>query len=315
MKILVVGAGAVGQVYGRHLARAGHQVSFFVKAKHAPALADGLPLHRLGYLRTESEHWRDFTVVSAVAEVADTVWDQVWLCMASDALRSELTQQVLAAAGAATVVCLQPGPEDAGWVREHLPAGAVLVQGLITFISYQSPLPGRTGDAGIAYFLSPLAPGMFSGPHQVVQAVIGALHAGGMAAREVSDLEGASAGSEAVLNPLIAALEQHDWKLSGFAGSPLLALGREAGREALEILARDRGARVALQKMLLTPMANRLLLLVAPKVLPLELETYLQYHFTKVGQQTRDMLDSYIRIGERHDLPTENLRRLRGGLA
>ena len=47
----------------------------------------------------------------------------------------------------------------------------------------------------------------------------------------------------------------------------------------------------------------------------LELEPYLEYHFTKVGQQTRDMLDSYIHLGERHGLPTDNLRQLREGLA
>lgn len=315
MNILLVGAGAVGQVYGRHLARAGHHVTFFVKEKYASALSGGLPLHRLGHLREQHEVWRDYAVVSSLPSVAATAWDQVWLCMASDALRSELSQQVIAAAGAATVVALQPGPEDMLLVRQHLPKAATLVQGLITFISYQSPLPGREGPGGIAYFLSPLAPGLFSGPHQAVQGVVAALQAGGMAAREVTDLEGASAGSEAVLQPLVAALEQHGWKLTGFSSSPLLALGREAGREALDILARDRGAKVALQKMLLTPLANRLLLLLAPKVLPLELEPYLEYHFTKVGQQTRDMLDSYIRLGERHGLPTENLRRLRDGLA
>lgn len=315
MKILLVGAGAVGQVYGRFLAQAGHDVSFFVKEKHAPGLVQGLPLHRLGHLRAQHEVWTGFGVVTSVEAVAATAWDQVWLCMASDALRSALSQQVLAAVGASTVVCLPPGLEDMAYVRGFLPAEATPVQGLITFISYQSPLPGREGPAGIAYFVSPLAPGLFSGPRAAVQSVIDALQAGGMAARQVADLEGASAGSEAVLQPLIAALEQHDWKLTGFGSSPVLALGREAGREALDILARDRGAKVALQKMLLTPLANRLLLLVAPKVLPLELEPYLEYHFTKVGQQTRDMLDSYIRLGQRHGMPTDNLRRLRDGLA
>ena len=70
MNILLVGAGAVGQVYGRHLARAGHQVTFFVKPRYAAELAAGLPLHRLGYLRTESEHWQEYAVVSTVDEVA-----------------------------------------------------------------------------------------------------------------------------------------------------------------------------------------------------------------------------------------------------
>ena len=51
-----------------------------------------------------------------------------------------------------------------------------------------------------------------------------------------------------------------------------------------------------------------------PRVLPLELEPYLEYHFTKVGQQTRDMLDSYIRLGRQHGLPVAQLQQLRSGL-
>lgn len=55
MNILVGGAGAVGQVYGRHLARAGHAITFFAKPAHRAALEEGMPLHRLGWLR----HQRD----------------------------------------------------------------------------------------------------------------------------------------------------------------------------------------------------------------------------------------------------------------
>ncbi|MFN3587571.1 MAG: ketopantoate reductase family protein [Moraxellaceae bacterium] len=315
MNILVVGAGAVGQVYARYLAEGGARITFFVKPKHAPALAAGLSLTRLGHLRQHQEHWRDYRVASTLDEVGAGHWDQVWLCMSSDALRSPLSQQVLAAVGATTVVCLQPGPEDAGFVRRQLPPGASLVQGLITFISYQSPLPGRPGPEGLAYFVSPLAPSLFSGEHGPVQAVLAVLTAGGMAARATADLDGAGAGAEAVMIPLVAALEQHGWGLSGFAASAPMALGREAAREALDILAADRGAKVALQKMLLNPLASRALLLAAPRVLPLELEPYLEYHFTKVGQQTRDMLDAYIRLGQRHGLPVAKLQQLRAGLA
>ena len=36
--ILIVGAGAVGQVYGFHLHQAGHRISFLVKPSHVEAL-------------------------------------------------------------------------------------------------------------------------------------------------------------------------------------------------------------------------------------------------------------------------------------
>jgi 2-dehydropantoate 2-reductase len=315
MNILVVGAGAVGQVYARHLAAAGHTVTFFVKPAHAPALASGLALHRLGHFRRHSETWRDYRLITSTAEIAAQAWDQVWLCMAADALRSPLTTAVLAAVGAATVVCLQPGPESADSVRAQLADPAQLVQGLITFISYQSPLPGQPEPQGMAYFLSALAPGLFSGEAAQVEAVVQALRAGGMAARPVKNLDAAASGGEGLLIPLIAALEQNGWRLRGFAGSDAFARGREAAREALAILAADRGARVAPQRLLLRSAASRALLFLAPKVLPLALEPYLRQHFSKVGAQTRLMLEGYIALGERHALPVGHLRELRSRLA
>lgn len=314
MHILIVGAGAVGQVYARHLAAAGHAVTFFVKPAHAAALAQGLHLHRLGYLRRRSETWQGYEVITSVEAVAARPWDQIWLCVAADALTAPLTQAVLAAAGAATVVCLQPGPESAGQVRAALADPAQMVQGLITFISYQSPLPGQPGPQGMAYFLSPLAPGLFSGEPARTATVVRALRQGGMAARRVRHLDEATSGSEGLLIPLVAALEVNGWRLGNFAGSPAFALGRAAARETLELLAADRGARIMAQKLLLTPPASRALLFLAPRLLPLALEPYLHFHFAKVGRQTRLMLDGYIAIGERQGLPVAHLRELRSCL-
>lgn len=315
MKILVIGAGAVGQVYGRHLAAAGHEITFFVKPRYAEEVSAGLVLHRLGYLRTRLETWRDYGVISSTAEIAVTAWDQIWLCVASDALRSELTREILARAGKATVVCLQPGPDDAGRIREQLASPHQVVQGLITFISYQSPLPGRPGPEGMAYYLSALAPGLFSGEADRVKDVVQALRKGGMAARAVSSLDEAGGGGEGFLIPLVAALELNSWELDSFGRSSEFSLGREAALEALSILERDHGARVGRTRLLLNPLASRALLALAPRVLPLALEPYLEYHFSKVGTQTRQMLDSYVRLGESHGLPTRHLQELRGRLS
>lgn len=314
MQILIVGAGAVGQVYARHLAAAGHSITFFAKPRYVDELADGLALHRLLHFRTHSEVWRDYQVISTVAEIAARPWDQIWLCIASDALRSPLATEVLAQSGAATVVCLQPGPEDGDRISAQLANPAQMVQGLITFISYQSPLPGRSGPWGMAYYLSALAPGLFSGETARVQAVVQALKQGGMAARAVRDLDEVAGGSEGFLIPLIAGLEQNGWKLAGFAGSPAFARARAAALEALAILAAARGASVGPQRLLLSRPATSALLFLAPKILPLALEPYLEYHFSKVGLQTRQMLESYIAMGRRQSLPVDRLQELRDGL-
>lgn len=315
MRILIIGAGAVGQVYARHLAAAGHDITFFVKPEHAAGLADGLPLHCLGHIRHRSEVWRGYGVVSRSADIATGAWDQIWLCIASDALRSPLAGQVLSGAGKATVVCLQPGPEDADRVRAAVGDPAQVVQGLITFISFQSPLPGRPGPAGIAYFLPPLVPGLFSGRPERVQPVVAALRQGGMRARAVADLEAATGGSEGMMIPLVAALEHNGWRLRGFTRTPAFALGRDAALEALTALSARSGARVpGLRRLLLSRPASAVLLALAPSVLPLALEPYLRYHFSKVGLQTRQMLESYIAIGEREGLPVSRLRELRSVL-
>lgn len=314
MKILIVGAGAVGRVYGWHLRAAGHDVVFFVKEKYRDEVASGLVLHRLGYGGTRRQDWPQVGVVCDVAAVAAQRWDQVWLALASDALRGNLAAQVLAAAGDATVVCLQPDLEDGAYVRARLASPAQLVQGLITFISYQSPLPGQAGPEGIAYFVPPLAPGLFAGEPARVQAVVQALRDGGLAARVVDDFAKAAAGAPALLQPLIAALELNGWQLSTLPGSKALELGLAAAREALAVAARDAGADTFALRQLLRPLLWRALLPLSRRMLPLDLETYLHYHFSKVGVQTRLILDTYIRVGQHHKLPVAALQALRQAL-
>ena len=48
LRVLVVGAGAVGQVFALHLARGGADVAFLVKPKYAEECGRGFTLYRLG---------------------------------------------------------------------------------------------------------------------------------------------------------------------------------------------------------------------------------------------------------------------------
>ncbi|MDP1540347.1 MAG: 2-dehydropantoate 2-reductase N-terminal domain-containing protein [Moraxellaceae bacterium] len=313
MKILVVGAGAVGQVYAWHLAQAGHDVSFFVKAKYAEALRSGTTLYRLGRLRTKQQIFRDFSIVTEPAVMAAQNWDQVWLALPSDAMRGELAVQILKSVGRATVISLQPDIEDVDYVRRYVPAEQV-VQGLITFISYQSPLPDRSGPEGMAYFLPPLAPGLFGGEKLRVGAVVFALKTGGMSVKEVPDFAKAAIGAPAMLQPLIAALEVNDWHLNGFIGSTTFGVGLAASREALAVAEKHAGADIGQFKPLLNPWVWRLLLPLVRQILPFHLESLLRYHYGKVKTQSLMLLDSYIRLGSQHGLPTPALATLRNKL-
>jgi 2-dehydropantoate 2-reductase len=52
----------------------------------------------------------------------------------------------------------------------------------------------------------------------------------------------------------------------------------------------------------------------APVLMPFDLETYLAYHFTKVGDQTRQHLQTLIEVGRARKLPVEAIVALRATL-
>lgn len=311
MDILVVGAGAIGQVYALHLARAGHAVSFFVKAKYAEGLKAGLSLHRLQRRGHVTERLTGFGILTDAAEVAGRRWDQVWLTLPSDALRGELAQQVLAAVGDATVICLQPDIHDGEFVRRHVPDRQQVVQALIPFISFQSPLPGQPGPEGIAFFLPPLTPSLAAGETGRAAAVTATLKQAGVPARQVADFARSTAAFVAMMQPLMAALEANGWDLYGLPASPALREGLSASREAMQAAAAETGGSTWALRPLVWPLTWRLVLPLLKHVFPFDLQVYLRFHYSKVGVQTRMMLDSYIRLGTARRLPVSSLQMLR----
>ncbi|WP_158596154.1 ketopantoate reductase family protein [Oleomonas cavernae] len=313
MKILIIGAGAVGQVYALHLSKAGHDVSFFAKRKYAGELRAGLTLHRLRRGGHATERLQGFGIVTSPEAVAAGTWDQVWITLSSDALRGELAGQVLAAVGMATVITLQPTMADGQFVHGIVPP-AQIVHGSVPFISFQSPLPGCDGPNGMAYFLPPLRPTMLAGPSARVAPAIAALRRGGLRARRVRDLDRAVAVNIAMGQALIPTLEANQWRLSGLSGTPALAHGLAAAREAVAAVAAETGASTLFLKPLLTPLAWRLLLPVAPCLVPFNLETFLRYHFSKLGAQTQVVIDGYIDLSIKHSLPADALVALRRAL-
>src|SRR5262245_49596595 len=119
MRALIVGAGAVGQVYGHHLARGGAEVAFLVKPKYAGEARAGFtlyPLNARGRKRTEPVRWRDYRVLTDHDEVAREPCDQVYLTVSSTAVRGDWLPDLARKIGDATVIALQPGLDD----REHV---------------------------------------------------------------------------------------------------------------------------------------------------------------------------------------------------
>jgi 2-dehydropantoate 2-reductase len=307
MKALLIGAGAVGQVYGRHLHAGGADVSFFVKPKYADAAAQGFLLHHLGFTRTETARFQ-VPALTDLDQVRGQAWDQVWICISATALRGPWLPPFLEAIGrSATVVLLTPGLGDpdllTGVARERV------VQGMISMISYQAPLPGEDLEPGVAYWLPPLSPSPFTGERSRARAVVQALRSGGCPAKVHPNAPLAASRGSSILMPHLVALEAAGWRFAEARRGPHLALAARASREALAVVAAETQTPVAcVQKTLIAqPLTMKAVLLAAPWIVPLPLEAYLEYHFTKVGDQTELMLATYVEKGRAHGLPVANL--------
>jgi ketopantoate reductase len=317
MRALVVGAGVVGQVYGRHLRAGGAEVSYLVKPAHAARARGGFTLYALNRRRDRRaipERVDGFPVLTGAAEVRHQQWDQVYLTVSSTALRAGGWFAELAPAiGSATLVLLQPGPDDRAFVLQQLPAGHV-VQGIITLVGYHAPLPGETHfpEPGVAYWFPPLASSPMSGPAARLAPVLAALRAGGLRARRLRDVSQLALFPTALAMPLLAALEQAGWSFDQLRRSDRLGQAWRAGRQAMAVTARRERRRPPLLLRLLShPLVHPLLLRaglrLAPLVLPMDLEAYVRAHFTKVGDQTRDFLRGYLHQGRAAGLPVDGL--------
>ena len=313
MRALVVGAGAVGQVFGYHLHRGGAEVSFLVKPKYAEECRAGFTLYPLNHRRRRAEP-RRFTgpgVLTTDDEVAAGRWDQVYLTVSSTALRGPWLAGLARAVGDATVISLQPGIEDRKVVLAHVPDER-LVSGLISLISYAAPLPGETRfpEPGMAYWFPPLSPSPFSGPSARVDAVVAALRAGGLPAKRHPNVPGLAGFPSAVMMPYLVALEASGWSFDRLGENAPTAA--RAAREAVEVVAArpEAGRRPPFIGLAARPFVVRAGLWLGRMVIPLDLETYLREHFIKVGDQTRLMMVQYIDHARSHGLPSSALESL-----
>jgi 2-dehydropantoate 2-reductase len=295
-RVLVVGAGAVGQVLALHLSRGGAELSFLVRPEHA--LEPELVLFKQAKRREVLRYQRRLVTFE---EVASSPWDQVWLTLPLTSLEETWMRELLSATSPATVVSF--GPETGS----RVPVERRVVGG-IPFMAWQTPLPEETGERGIGFWVPPLAQVPLSGPHALVEPARSLLAAGGLAALEVSDTAKLEAPMTALLICLVAALENAGWAFEDFRGKWPETAAR-AAREAMRI---DGAA----QPWPLAARAGglRFVLWLGARVLPFNLERYLRFHFTKVGAQTRSLLERWLRDGRARSLPVEAIAELAEGL-
>jgi 2-dehydropantoate 2-reductase len=310
MRILIVGAGSVGQVYGYYLQRGGCDVHVYVRDRYAAEAAAGFVLYPPG-ARTPVR-FTPAGVHTGLETVRAGAWDQVWLCVPSDALRGPSIPDVVGAAGGATVISLLPGLRDRDALLGFVPAERLGI-GLITFSSWHAPLAGEAlPEPGMAWWNPPMTPNLFEGPG--AEAVVTALRRGGAPAAVGSATRAAALGSS-LLVPIVAAMEVAGWSFAGLRGDRPAALAAAASQEALTISAAHGGFGTGPHRLAANLTAIRLLTWLAPLLTPMDFEVFLRVHFSKVGVQTMLALDTWITEGERRRLPVSGLQALRAALA
>ncbi len=317
MRVLIVGAGAVGQTYARALLKADCDVVFYVREKYRAALESPgtLPFYPLNErARTDPDVLGGYGVVSSLDEVAASDWDAVWLCVSSTALQAGWFDAFAKAIDNAVVVSLQPGLIDPDWLHARVPRER-LVSGMIPFIAWQAPLPGEhLSPPGIMVWHPPLMATPLSGPLAAVTEQATLLRRGGLKVRLVASAGEGGATASAVLLSIVAALEGAGWRFSELRRANHMRRAIYAKNQALAVAAAVHGTRAPWVLRMLGPWMVRLATRIAPLVVPFDLERYLAYHFRKVGDQTRANLALWRDGGAQRGLPVDAIAALEATL-
>lgn len=316
VKTLIVGAGAVGQVYGYYLQRGGASVSYLVKEQYREACEKGFTLYRcrrsgLG----PAEYFRADAIYTSFDELREETFDQVWLTVPSPALRGDWLVPLKESIGNATLVMLQPDLDDRDYVLSVFPEEQV-VCGIVNFICYQTPLPDMPShhpDAdkhGVAYLLLPMMTADFSGSPERVPDVAEAMASGRFNVRVEKDTARVYADRSAWMIPLVALLEQENWSFRRLLNSARLDVAVDAGKEALRIVAAKFGRRQNWTERLFSLAWVRMALPVMRFLSPMDVESFVKFHFMKTALQTRLMLKTFIEEGKKLGQATDHLENL-----
>jgi ketopantoate reductase len=310
MKVLIVGAGALGRVFGHHLTRGGAAVDALVRPGHRDPARAGFNLWRVRFLlRPREEHFEPARVFDDVAEMEGERWDLVLLCVASTELRGDLLRRLASVVGETTIATIGQGAEDVAALARVFPSEQIVAV-VPSLFAWAAPLAGETPAPGTAYWVPALGTLAIGGAAARSTPLVAAFRRGGLRAATSQSAATQGALVAARTMPYVAALEVAGWSLDRLRRTDALELAAGASREAvaaIEARATD-GARPSLA-------LPRLALRVLPRLVPFPLERYLAAHFVKVGTQTTQMLDEWIDVAKRRGFASATLEALAAALA
>jgi hypothetical protein len=321
MKVLIVGCGAVGQVYGLALQKASVELGYLDRPATAEKLRRALEGGGLPSFQISHQHRRDpiahrlvnYQVMADIAESQRFKPDQIWFTVPSPVYYTEWFREFLEKVPSERVVCFVPE----GARPEFFPAGGKerLVFGGTTFMAWQGSLEGSGGrPEGVNFWLPPLGIPLV-GTEKACQDVAQLLKAGGFRVTIGNQGSHMQAAVTAVMTAFVAGLELSGWSLRAFRKSPWLKRAAGATREA--VLSQLPGADAftrALLGILVLSTVFYLAALFLPLLFPFDLEKYLKFHYRKTREQTLTLLELFEKDGTGRGLPAGNIQSLLLGL-
>ncbi len=322
MKVLMVGCGAVGQVFSLFLKTAGVELGLYDRPATVDKLKQALEHGGMPLFQITGTHRRDpiahrlekYQAIMDESECRRFQPDQIWFTVPSPVYHSEWFREFLKKVPADRVVCFAPE----GGRSEFFPAGGNkdrLVFGGVTFMAWQGDLDGGGGrPEGVNFWRSPLAIPLV-GTKEACGEVKKLLNAAGFKVDVQNPHSRMQASMTAVLTTFTAGLELSGWSLKKFRSSPWREQTARASREA--VLSQLPGAGL-LTKMLIGILCSStgliLISLLLPLLFPFDIEKYIRFHYRKTRDQTLTLLDIFGKDGTSRELPVENIRSLLQGM-
>ena len=321
MKVIIVGCGAIGQVFALFLQKAGVELGLYDRPETVEKLKKalemgGLPLFRFRKRDSIPYRLENYQVLTDVVECQRFSPDQIWFATPSPVYYSEWFREFLLHVPSQRVVCFAPE----GGRPEFFPegdgrnmTGDRMVFGGITFMSWQGDLDGGGGQSSeVNFWLPPFIAIPLTGTKKACREVAVLLKNGGFRATvQKQDARPTLAPVTAVMTAFMAGLELSGWTFGEFRKSPWLKCAASASREGFLSQNPDAdGMTRALLGLLCSSKGFVLVTLFLPLLFPFDLEKYCKFHYTKTRDQTLNLLNVFERDGKSQGFPMENTHTL-----
>ena len=217
MKILILGAGATGQVYGRAFNRAGVEVSYFIRASHLEEVQKGFVFYDYeGRSLSKASREQGFSFYSDLEQVGAVRWDYVFFSISSvDLYQPEIDHFIKVILKPETLfISIQPGVEDDEYLSTLIPAVQIVAL-TVSFMAFRVPFKSEAGkfEPGLALYLPWFSVAKASSKSPKLSSIIQLLCKGGIKTKNSKDARAEMAIPDAILNCFVSTLENADWSL------------------------------------------------------------------------------------------------------